>query len=1039
MSATWNHGKISRNAAEQLLVANGIDGAFLVRQSESVNDAHVLSLWFDGMVHHFRILKNANKFVVQASCSSGGSTRFFSTLDEVIELFKQPGQGLPHKLEQPIFFETIKEIDEHETDDEEEDGEIDIVDGPVDMNTDISSVFFNKMEELDTSCLDSDFCNNVRSYLSGGFERDGEKLAESRPAAELQKLVVASAVGLKRELKVFLERIEFLQKLFCTNDEFKKLLTGIGAGTAARQSSDVSEYCDLVKDFGICVAGMKSLEILAKEAHKEYGILTNDEQSQTRTFEVTSCGNFKTKSYLKVDITGGKLWFMRNENDSLEDSSIVEHDKILQVVKDPAIPKLTIKIPKGNREHLFKDTQARENLCQLVQHMMNTHDPTKKEPKRISIFVGTWNMGGAAPPLIESWLKCNGTGEKRISDQIMEVVGHDIYAIGTQESSVGEANWVSKIKRTLKKLFKIDYNAVASHSLWGIRLVILAKQEHTNRICRVEKSSVKTGIANTLGNKGGVGISFEFLSTSLCFINCHLTSGNEDLRKQRRQQNYLDILKGLNLGHKSAYDLTNQFHHVFWFGDLNYRIDLEYEEIMKAISSMDYKKLSSEDQLRKEKEAGNVFVNFHESVPHFPPTYRYKRGTRESYEHIKIKRAAGNRINVPSWCDRVLWTSFPELNVMQNSYGCTNDIVSSDHSPVFASFDVPITSQFVASPDQGRPKSQTNKPSCKINIPFIKVKVKTVSKTDFYLEFHSVCLATSERSKTGKDSNPWEPPRAVNSNPTLTSYLAWNAGSALPELNPILDNPEYLREQHILIAVKSEAGDESYGECVLSLKAHLFQTPQCFQLDLTHGGVKAGEIRGSMNILNTKQLAALRRPPVHTKPDTGGKTPNSPKTAHRPFSCIASNNNGTILTPQKKSASLGRVPPDLVPRRATRPSAPTDTTNISTYISLPSFMPDTASNDPSDQGTINNSLKPPPLPAKTSKTLPLPRTVGEFLSNLGLETYLPNLVENGFEDISFLEPISDEDLADSGITDVGHIKKILGQVESLRKAGVFKP
>ena len=45
----------------------------------------------------------------------------------------------------------------------------------------------------------------------------------------------------------------------------------------------------------------------------------------------------------------------------------------------------------------------------------------------------------------------------------------------------------------------------------------------------------------------------------------------------RRQQNYMDILKGLNLGHKTAYDLTNQFHHVFWFGDLNYRIDMPYE------------------------------------------------------------------------------------------------------------------------------------------------------------------------------------------------------------------------------------------------------------------------------------------------------------------------------------------------------------------------------------------------------------------------------------------------------------------------------
>lgn len=45
----------------------------------------------------------------------------------------------------------------------------------------------------------------------------------------------------------------------------------------------------------------------------------------------------------------------------------------------------------------------------------------------------------------------------------------------------------------------------------------------------------------------------------------------------RRNQNFHDILKGLNLGQKSVFDLTNQFHHVFWFGDLNYRIALEVD------------------------------------------------------------------------------------------------------------------------------------------------------------------------------------------------------------------------------------------------------------------------------------------------------------------------------------------------------------------------------------------------------------------------------------------------------------------------------
>ena len=35
---------------------------------------------------------------------------------------------------------------------------------------------------------------------------------------------------------------------------------------------------------------------------------------------------------------------------------------------------------------------------------------------------------------------------------------------------------------------------------------------------------------------------------------------------------------------------------------------------MQAINGMDYKKLSSEDQLKKEQEIGNVFVNFREYI-----------------------------------------------------------------------------------------------------------------------------------------------------------------------------------------------------------------------------------------------------------------------------------------------------------------------------------------------------------------------------------------------------------------------------------------
>lgn len=40
---------------------------------------------------------------------------------------------------------------------------------------------------------------------------------------------------------------------------------------------------------------------------------------------------------------------------------------------------------------------------------------------------------------------------------------------------------------------------VVIHTLWNIRIVVLAKPEHENRISHIFSDSVKTGIANTLG------------------------------------------------------------------------------------------------------------------------------------------------------------------------------------------------------------------------------------------------------------------------------------------------------------------------------------------------------------------------------------------------------------------------------------------------------------------------------------------------------------------------------------------------------------
>lgn len=51
---SWYHGQISRNASEYLL-SSGINGSFLVRESESSPGQRSISVRFEGRVYHYRI------------------------------------------------------------------------------------------------------------------------------------------------------------------------------------------------------------------------------------------------------------------------------------------------------------------------------------------------------------------------------------------------------------------------------------------------------------------------------------------------------------------------------------------------------------------------------------------------------------------------------------------------------------------------------------------------------------------------------------------------------------------------------------------------------------------------------------------------------------------------------------------------------------------------------------------------------------------------------------------------------------------------
>src|SRR4051812_10394255 len=120
-----------------------------------------------------------------------------------------------------------------------------------------------------------------------------------------------------------------------------------------------------------------------------------------------------------------------------------------------------------------------------------------------------------------------------------------------------------------------------------------------------------------VGNKGAVGVAFYYHETSLCFLNSHLAAHQEHV--EARNQNYFEIVEELHLGNGS-FDLTNHFSHVFWTGDLNYRIDLERSKCVELIGKKDWESLRAADQLINQRDKLNkAFRGWSEAQLSFPP------------------------------------------------------------------------------------------------------------------------------------------------------------------------------------------------------------------------------------------------------------------------------------------------------------------------------------------------------------------------------------------------------------------------------------
>jgi len=311
-------------------------------------------------------------------------------------------------------------------------------------------------------------------------------------------------------------------------------------------------------------------------------------------------------------------------------------------------------------------------------------------------------------------------------------------------------------------------------------------------------------------------VAFCLHDISLCFINSHLAA--HQIMIHERNADVEEIIKNVHMGFRE--DVTTDYQYAFWCGDLNYRIEGTKDGVQQLVREKQFDILATNDQLQAEMKKGNVFFGFTEAKINFRPTYKFDRGTRVEYSE-ELGR-------VPSWCDRILSICWDQSPVRQISYNAAFEVMTSDHSPVFATYEI----------DALRPQLPDLMKSTVIGIYDLYARNLPVADvngySDPYVKFKGNFLKRSAKTST-KD-------RCLNPN--------WE--EEIVVLQPFLADRAYLDRQFIQVAVWDRdvaVKNDMLGRGTIGMKG-LDEKPLSFEMELRHKGKPRGTLYGKIVVLH---------------------------------------------------------------------------------------------------------------------------------------------------------------------------------------------
>jgi hypothetical protein len=383
---------------------------------------------------------------------------------------------------------------------------------------------------------------------------------------------------------------------------------------------------------------------------------------------------------------------------------------------------------------------------------------------KLKIFVGSWNTANTElnknkDLCLDSWLLPKDP--KLVPDiyfigfqEVVELNATNVIMISEEKQQQILNEWDLLVNFSIQKRGK--YKKLVEMNLIGINFYCYVLENKFDKITKISKKKVKTGLGGTTGNKGSCCINFDYENTSISVACSHLAAGTNKNKERIKELNYILDLKlesffnpeefqnimkeqfdlcdqsleevmpttttneeenkiNVNINQTPSSEINNDStlfkDSDIWilFGDLNFRVDMEYEEFSEYVKKGNWNKLLDYDQFIKFKLASLESMEcIQEDEIKFPPTYKYIKDSDE-YDYKPKNKNKNKKVNLsesqkgvkkrnPSWCDRVFYKKNSHvtksgkkiINGVQYSNIMDDNFRTSDHRPIYQIFDVII-------------------------------------------------------------------------------------------------------------------------------------------------------------------------------------------------------------------------------------------------------------------------------------------------------------------------------------------------------------